>query len=249
MTREEAWLQRRCGKITASELGCITSASGSIIEGNLTYVRSKRFERKHGFALTVNARPLTIGNETEPLIFEWLKTNRINGIDPSTLVYAKDESLVEIPFWENPDVPNFGASPDCYTKDESIVFEFKTLVGNEATEFFMDEYTSKVDKMARVLKEHCDQICGQFLANPKVQKIYLIKYAPQRDDIPRDFDSPLAAWRGIVFEFRREDMASAIEYMRIRIALFNAFIDSKINPSDLKKGYALRDGKLVKIEG
>ena len=51
-------MQARCGKITASELSEIMSASGKIIDGCVSYIRAKRWERLHGYSLPVSARPV-----------------------------------------------------------------------------------------------------------------------------------------------------------------------------------------------
>lgn len=240
MNREEKWLQRRLGLITASELGQITSASGKIIDGNLSYIRSKRWERRHGFSHPVVTRPMEIGNEQEPYIYEWCKAN----LDLPELVYSKD--LDEIPFWIATDCP-LGASPDSFTPDNRIVVEFKTLVGSSSIEFFGDDYTSYEEKKLAVFKDHGDQLFGQFIANSAVEEIWLVKYIYQDDDILKDTDSPNASWRGIVFKFARKDYENSIKAMRDRVILFDKMIDSKINPSDFKKGeWSVKDGVLIK---
>ena len=240
MTKEEFWLKKRVGMITASELGSITSASGKIIDGNLSYIRAKRWERKHGFAHQVSARPMEIGNEQEPMAIEWARKN----LSLQEIVYSKE--LPEIPFWVATDCP-VGASPDAFTPDESVVIEIKTLVGATAIEFFADEYTSYEEKKAAVWKDHGDQLLGQFISNSAVQEIILVKYIYQDDDIMSDTDSPLAPWRGIVFKFERNDYEESISAMRDRIRLFDAMIDAPINPSDFKKGeWFINDGKLCK---
>ena len=64
----------------------------------------------------------------------------------------------------------------------------------------------------------------------------------------RDTDSPLASWRGVVFQFKREDYAESIDVLKERVRLFDAMIDAEINPADFKKGEWLIDeeGKLRK---
>lgn len=245
MDKNELWMEKRCGRITASELGQIVSASQKVIDGNVSYVRAKRFERRHGFSLPVSARAMDIGNETEPDIFRWAVGN-LPECKAARFVYSKD--LPEVPFWIPEGMPMFGASPDAYSEDESVVLEFKTMVGNETVEFFCDERTSGEEKSFRVFKEHGPQILGLFLSNPKVKSVVLVKYVPQRDEIMKDLDSPLAPWRGVVFRFRREDYAESIEDMRRRVLLFDAFIDSDMNPSKMKEGWELVDGRLVKVE-
>lgn len=241
MTKEQTWMKARCGRITASELGDLMSASGKIIDGCVSYIRSKRWERQHGYALGVSARTMEIGNENEPMIFEWLKAN----VGADNVVYSKDPELGEIPFWVPEDAPYFGASPDAFTFDRKTIWEFKTLVGNEATYFFMDKYTPMVEKKARVIKEHGPQILGLFISSPETDTVKLIKYAYQRDDIDLDVDSPLAPWRGIVFEFKRSDYQASIEEARKRIELFDQMIDAPVNPVEFKDGlWVLKDGKL-----
>lgn len=226
--------------ITASELGQITSASGKIIDGNLSYIRSKRWERKHGFTHQVSARAMEIGNEQEPMIFQWAVEN----LELGELVYSKD--LPEIPFWIATDCP-IGASPDAFTPDKRIVLEFKTLVGATSIEFFGDEYTPYEEKKLAVWKDHGDQIIGQFISNSAVEEIWIIKYIYQDDDIIKDTDSPLDPWRGLVFKFARKDYEASIDEMRKRIILFDKMIDAQINPADFKKGeWSVVDGKLIK---
>lgn len=229
--------------ITASELGQITSASGKIIDGNLSYIRSKRWERKHGFAHPVSARAMDIGNEQEPMIYQWAVENLIGGLGFDSIVYSKD--LPEIPFWRATDCP-LGASPDAYTPDERIVFEFKTLVGATSIEFFGDEHTPYEEKKLAVVKDHLDQILGLFCSNTAVEEVWLIKYIYQDDDIMADTDSPLAQWRGLVFKFKRADYEESIAQMKNRIRLFDAMIDSSESPVNFKKGewYVGEDGKL-----
>lgn len=230
MDKEQKWKALRLGKITASELGNITSASGKIIDGCLDYIRSKRFERVHGFALPVSSKAMEIGKEQEPYAIAWYR----HFFHDDELIYSQE--LSEIPFWTNPNVPNFGASPDAFSPDETLVVEIKCTVGNSTIEFFFDQDTSYTEKKARVAKEHLDQILGQFISNERVQRVRLVKYCPQNDDVFLDLDGPLVPWRGIVFDFDRKDYETSISKMANRIKLFNAFIDSHINPSDFKKG-------------
>lgn len=227
--------------ITASELGNITSASGKIIDGNLSYIRAKRWERKHGFTHPVSARAMEIGNEQEPTIYEWCKAN----LGFNEIVYSKE--LPEIPFWIARDCP-IGASPDAFTPDQRIVFEYKTLVGATSIEFFGDEYTSYEEKKLAVWKDHGDQLLGQFISNSAVEEIWVVKYIYQDDDILKDTDSPLAPWRGLVFKFARKDYEASIEEMKRRIILFDKMIDAPINPAEFKKGewYVDDNGQLLK---
>lgn len=241
MNKEEKWLKRRIGMITASELGQITSASGKIIDGNLSYIRAKRWERKHGFSHPVSARAMDIGNEQEPMIIEWCRAN----LGIGEIVYSKD--LSEIPFWISVDCP-VGASPDAFTPDMRTVIEAKTLVGATSIEFFGDEYTPYEEKKLAVWKDHGDQLLGQFISKSSVEEIYLVKYIYQDDDIMADTDSPLEPWRGLVFNFKRSDYGVSILEMQERIRLFDKMIDAPISPSDFKKGewYVDGDGVLRK---
>lgn len=241
MTKEEVWLQKRVGIITASELSEITSASGKIIESNVDYIRAKRWERLHKFAIPVTSRAMEWGKENEPYAIEWYRTN----CPTEDLIYAQD--LPEIPFWTNPEVPGFGASPDAFTADETTVVEVKNVSGKTTIEFFFDPYTAESEKRARVIKEHLPQILGQFLANPKVARIRLLKYCAQNDDILMDIDSPVAPWRGLLFDFERGDWSQPLGEMRDRVALFNAFIASEMNPAGFKEGHwSLKNGVLCK---
>ena len=240
MNKEEKWLRRRTGMITASELNKITSQSGKIIDGIVDYIRSKRWERTHGFSHPVSSWQMDVGNQQEPMVYEWAKAN----LGFNEIVYSKD--LQEIPFWIAQDCP-LGASPDAFVPSQRVVFEFKTLVSPKNIEFFGDDRTSYVEKLANVFKEHGDQIIGQFISNRNVEEIWLIKYIYQDDNIMLDTDSPLAPWRGLVFKFKREDLEESISEMKERIRLIDAMIQAPINASDFKKGeWMINDnGKLI----
>ena len=226
MDKEQVWKAKRLGCISASELNDLFSKSGKVTEANMGYVRTKRFHRRHKFELPVNGRALEIGKEMEHDAVEWVRANY-----PSLdLVYAQE--LDEIPFWRV-DWARYGASPDCFTSDESIVVEIKNLVGNDNVYFFADEGTTYEEKRVEVFKEHGNQIAGQFLSNDKVNQVWLVKYIYQRDDVMEDLDSPIEPWRGIVFKFKRNDFD--LEEMKERIILFDQFIDTNDSPSELKE--------------
>ena len=240
MDRTERWMLMRLGMITASELSSITSASGKIIDGTLSYIRSKRWEREHGFSHSASSRTMDIGNEQEPYAFLWCERN----LGIPELLYSKNQS--EIPFWLAPDCP-LGASPDAYTPDESLVIEIKTLVGSTSIEFYGDVFTSYEEKKLQVFKDHGDQLLGQFLSNPKVEEIWVVKYIYQDDDIVADTEAVDAPWRGLVFKFARKDYVESIEAMRQRIILIDAMISAPINPSEFKKGeWYVENGRLCK---
>lgn len=240
MTKEEKWMKMRIGMITASELSQIMSASGKITDGVLSYIRSKRWERRHGFTHPVYSRAMEIGNEQEPMIYEWSKAN----LGLNEIVYSKE--LNEIPFWVAPDCP-LGASPDAFVPSQRLVIEYKTLVSPTAIEFFGDEYTSYEEKKLAVAKEHLDQLCGQFISNPIVEEIWLVKYIYPDDEIIYDQDSPLAKWRGLVFKFARKDYVSSIDAVRNRVILIDKMIDAPINPSEFKTGeWYVESDKLCK---
>ena len=243
MDKEQKWRLARCGYITASMLSDITSKSGKIIDGNISAIRSKRFERKHGYPLSVSSRPMEIGSANEKYVIEWFR-KQYPGMP---IIYAQ-ELDDNIPFW-SVDWAKFGASPDAFTPDERIVVECKTVVSNTNIEFFADEYTSYEEKKAKVWDEHGPQILGQFLSNDKVEEDWVVKhiYCDEFNEFePAD---PLAPWRGLVFKFARKDFELSIEEMKERIRLIDAMIDAPINPSEFKKGEweITNDGQLRKI--
>jgi hypothetical protein len=122
-------------------------------------------------------------------------------------------------------------------------------VGATSIEFFGDPHTSYEEKKMAVWKDHGDQLLGQFISNPSVEEIWLVKYIYQDDDIMEDTDSPLAPWRGLVFKFERRDFEMSIQDMKDRIRLFDAMIDSDMSPEKFKKGtWSVVDGKLVSID-
>lgn len=226
--KEELWLRKRLGLITASELNEICSASGKIIDTNRSYIRKKRFERTHGFTHGVVSRAMEIGKEQEPMAVAWLRSHFAD----KKIVYSQE--LDEIPFW-SVDWARFGASPDCFSEDEKCVYEIKTLVSGERIEFFADERTTFLEKLAAVWKEHGAQVLGQMLSNPKVEHVILLKFIPQDDNIIEDCDSPLADWRGNLFVFSRAGLQAELDEMRERIIMFDRLIDSPLSPSAMGK--------------
>ena len=225
MDKEQQWLKRRLGYISASELNNLCSKSGKVTKENISYIRRKRFQRKHGFTYPVSGYALDMGKIMEHDAVLWFREN----YPEVPIIYTQE--LSEIPFW-TVDWAKFGASPDCFTEDQSIVVEIKNLVGNNTAEFFDDTYTPYETKKAFVIEEHGNQICGQFLSNEKVQEIWLVKYIYQRDEVDEDIDSPLAPWRGLVFKFRREDFD--LDSTKQRIIKFDNFIDTDQDPNLFK---------------
>lgn len=230
-SKELRWFKERRGLITASELPSVCSLSGKITDDNISYIRRKRFERNHGFMYSISGRALDIGKEQEAYAVKWWRRNKRE----YPIQYAQECS--EIPFWRA-SWAKFGASPDAFAFDRSYVLEIKTVVGNTAAEFFADPYTSYGEKKQVVMKEHGAQIAGQFLSEPRVERIFLLKYIYQRDEEGMDLDSPTSPWRGVVFEFERKDFD--LEDIKNRIILFDLFIDSEYDARSLKsQGYAL----------
>ena len=225
MDKEQQWLKRRLGYISASELNNLCSKSGKVTKENISYIRRKRFQRKHGFTYPVSGYALDMGKIMEHDAVLWFREN----YPEVPIIYSQE--LSEIPFW-TVDWAKFGASPDCFTEDQSIVVEIKNLVGNNTAEFFDDTYTPYETKKAFVIEEHGNQICGQFLSNEKVQEIWVVKYIYQRDEVDEDIDSPLAPWRGLVFKFRREDFD--LDSTKQRIIKFDNFIDTDQDPNLFK---------------
>lgn len=242
MDKEHKWRLERCGYITASMLSDITSKPGKIIDGNLTAIRSKRFERKYGYPLQVSSRTMEIGTENEKYVIEWFRQQY-----PDIPIIYSQEIEDGIPFW-TVDWAKFGASPDAFTEDERIIIDAKTVVSNSNIEFFADEYTSYEEKKAKVWDEHGDQILGLWLSNPKAEEVWIVKhiYCDEFNEFePAD---PLAPWRGLVFKFSRKDFEASIDEMKHRIILFDKMIDAHINPAEFKKGeWSVVDGNLIKL--
>lgn len=244
MDKEHKWRLKRCGYLTASMLSDITSKSGKIIDGTVTAIRSKRFERRYGYPLQVSSRTMEIGTQNEPYVIEWFRNQY-----PNVPIIYSQEVESGIPFW-TVDWAKFGASPDAFTEDERIIIDCKTVVSNSNIEFFADEYTPLEEKKAKVWDEHGDQILGLFLSKPKAEEVWIVKhiYCDEFNDFePSD---PLAPWRGIVFVFKRKDYTESLAEMKDRIILIDKMIDAPISPSEFKKGDWMvdKDGKLKQKE-
>lgn len=236
MANRDEWMQRRCGYLSASMIGDIISASGKIIDGNISAIRKKRFERRFGYSIPFTSSAMEKGTENEPYAVAWFRENH----PELPIVYSQE--LPEIPFW-TVDWAKFGASPDAYSEDGRVIVEFKTVVSATNVEFFADEYTSYEEKKLAVWKEHGAQLLAQLLTSEKAEEVWLVKHIPQFDEIMQDVDSPLASWRGLVFKFRREDFAESLAALKERIVLFDAMIDSHLNPSSFKEGIWYLDQK------
>lgn len=219
MNDRSEWRMMRAGKITASRLDDICTASGKWTQASMSYLYQLQRERILGAPMPeVSSKAMEWGNEQEPYAVDWLRHNmpeeyrgmkvRHYDVDFESKVFVSTDY-------------GYGCSPDADIYDgESIraLVEIKSPYRSvELCTIFSPTMPYELKK-ERVKKEHGMQLAGQLLLYPEVEKILLLKYDGQDDDDDNDMRSPLDPSRGILFEFRRDEFDLEGIEERIRFA-------------------------------
>lgn len=231
------WLMKRAGFISASSLSYLMCKGRYKAWGKeaISYLRKVEYERMVGTpGLHKDAPALSFGRENEPYAVEWIKAN----IHADVRYYEED--FEEKPFITVP-WARFGATPDVDIADENgnpiELFEIKCTYSESSTYFYFSPSAPESRKKAEVLKEHRDQIAGQFLACPTVQRIHVLKYNPQRDDTDWDIMDPLDPKRGIIFTFTREEMGTYLDDVKERIIKADKFLNTGLDLETINEYY------------
>ncbi|MEG0629916.1 MAG: YqaJ viral recombinase family protein [Christensenellaceae bacterium] len=223
--KELRWLQKRIGCFCASEISSIMSASGKWTLSNIDFLYTKQRERKKRFpAPQIYVKQFNFGNDNEPYAIEWLKVNK-----PELNIKHCLEDFDDIIFVKTD--YNLGASPDCIVEDKTdfkknALVEIKCIYGErEEARMFSDTYSYDKKRLG-VFKEHKDQLAVQLICFPSVNNIWVLKYSPQRDDNDFDTDSPTESWRGILFEFTRDEFGDYLNEIEERAKFADEYLKS-----------------------
>lgn len=224
MTQKELnWLKKRVGVITASEVDKLFSASGKLIEGNITYLYQKQYERTYNEPLCPkSARSLTLGTENEPYAIEWMRRQH-----PEWIIKHCSVDYDEIVFVKND--WGLGGSPDGFVFEEDILtklIEIKCVVGDKAICRYFSNTLPYEKKRIEAFEEHKYQILAQFLLFPEVDEIILLKYRPQFDDNPFDVRPVLDESRGLEFTYTRKEMGDMLQVVEDRVRFADEYLKS-----------------------
>lgn len=224
MTEKELnWFRKRVGVITASEVKKLFSKSGKWIEGNITYLYQKQYERTYNEPLCPkSARALTLGTENEPYAIEWMRSQH-----PEWIIKHCSKDFDEIVFVKND--WGLGGSPDGFVFEEDILtklIEIKCVVGDEQICRYFSNTLPYEKKRIEALEEHKYQLYAQFLLFPEVEEIILLKYRPQFDDNPFDVRPVLDDSRGLEFIFTRQEMGDMLQVVEDRVRFADEYLKS-----------------------
>ena len=224
MTEKELnWFRKRVGVITASEVDKLFSASGKWIEGNITYLYQKQYERTYNEPLCPkSARSLTLGTENEPYAIEWMRSQH-----PEWIIRHCSKDFDEIVFVKND--WGLGGSPDGFVFEEDILtklIEIKCVVGDKQICRYFSNTLPYEKKRIEAFEEHKYQLYAQFLLFPEVEEIILLKYRPQFDENPFDMLDVLDESRGIEFIFTRQEMGDMLQVVEDRVRFADEYLKS-----------------------
>lgn len=229
--REYKWHLKRIGKITASEVDKIMTASGRWTQTAVSYLYKIQHQREIKEPAPIkNAKSLKWGKENEAEAIEWLRENFLRGEYKKHTIFHCDADGDEKIFIEGEN--NFGGSPDAFLmkgKKVEAYFEIKCTYGEEETNYIFSPTVPYERKKERVKKEHLWQIVGQMALPGAPDTIYLVKYDAQ--DVFNEFDtrSPLNQSRGIIFKFTREELSDKIEQLKERVAFADKCLNDGID--------------------
>ena len=224
MTEKELnWFRKRVGVITASEVDKLFSASGKWIEGNITYLYQKQYERTYNEPLCPkSARSLTLGTENEPYAIEWMRSQH-----PEWIIKHCSKDFDEIVFVKND--WGLGGSPDGFIFEEDILtklIEIKCVVGDKQICRYFSNTLPYEKKRIEAFEEHKYQLYAQFLLFPEVEEIILLKYRPQFDENPFDMLDVLDESRGIEFIYTRKEMGDMLQVVEDRVRFADEYLKS-----------------------
>lgn len=235
--REYRWQLKRIGKITASEVENIMTASGKWTQTAISYLYKIQRQRTIKEPAPIkNARSLEWGKVNEPNAVEWLRENLLQEKYKKCTIFHCDAEGDEKFFIEGDN--NFGGSPDAYLmrgRKIAAYIEIKCTYGEEETNRIFSPTMPYERKRDRVLKEHLWQMVGQMALPNAPDKIILLKYDAQDTFNVFDLRSPTDPSRGIWFEFSREELSPYIEQLKERVAFANKCLDDGIDLDEIQK--------------
>ena len=219
-TKEERWLKKRLGVITASELKRLLSKSGKFTQTNISYLYEKQYERLCKEMLPkVDTYEMIVGKENEQYAVAWLRENY-----PDMVFHHCSEDYEDIMFVgaEN----GLGISPDVIVGDNEGIVEIKCVVSRANISIYFNPAIPYAKKKQIALEEHKEQLAGQLSGFPNLNEISLLKYRPQLDNNDWDMKSVVDKSRGELFIFTREELQDLIDEINRVVPIANAFISS-----------------------
>lgn len=219
-TKEERWLKKRLGVITASELKRLLSKSGKLTQTAISYLYEKQYERLCKEMLPkVDTYEMRVGKENEQYAVAWLRENY-----PDKVFHHCSEDYEDIMFVvaEN----GLGISPDVIIGDNEGIVEIKCVVSRANISIYFNPAIPYHKKKQIAFEEHKEQLAGQLSGFPNMDKIYLLKYRPQLDDNDWDMKSVVDKSRGELFAFTREELQDLIDEINRIVPIATKYINS-----------------------
>ena len=203
--RIEIWRQKRCGKITSSELNHFMQ-KGKGSEWNsktIAYLYKVKYQRRTGEQREeIQARNFEWGHSCEPLAIMQLRENTMNQIVSCSNDF--DEIVFNEPF------KGFGDSPDFYeldTNDNIItVGEIKSPVDEAKIEQIIEIESIKDT-------DYYGQCLGHLIGEPKAPIVQLIFFDGITNTIIKGF------------EITRDECKNDLEYLEKKIKSASDYID------------------------
>ena len=218
--KEERWLQKKKGVISASELKRLLSKSGKFTQTNISYLYEKQFERFSKDSLPkVNTWEMKIGKENEVYAVHWLRENHPEldihhcTADYEDIVFIKSEA-------------GLGISPDVVVGDIESLIEIKCVVSRGTISQYFSLSMPYERKKHLAFEEHKEQLAGQLSGFPDMKYIYLLKYRPLLDSEDIEASGVLDVSRGILFKYERSELQSLIDEINRVVPIVNTYIDS-----------------------
>ena len=173
MTQKELnWFRKRVGVITASEVDKLFSASGKWIEGNITYLYQKQYERTYNEPLCPkSARSLTLGTENEPYAIEWMRSQH-----PEWIIKHCSVDYDEIIFVKND--WGLGGSPDGFVFEEDILtklIEIKCVVGDKQICRYFSNTLPYEKKRIEAFEEHFPDLTFTFYRCHNILHVVIVR--------------------------------------------------------------------------
>lgn len=220
------WIKKRIGFISASHLSDLMTKGKGVPFGKtaISYLYRVEMERYlNEPSINRDAPALRFGRENEKYAVEWLRHNF------SWRIRYYEDDFLEKPFI-TVDWAKFGATPDVDipNKDDSPkeIIEIKTTYSDGSIYDYFSPSRPYEKKRALALEEHKEQMAGQLLACPTCEKIWILKYNPQRDDCDWDVRSIIDESRGIMFGFTREEFGLYLDEVKTRIIQADEYLNT-----------------------
>ena len=227
--KEFDWKKKRIGYFSASRLGDLMTRGrgkgedwGKTAIAYLYNIERQRWLREP--PREVHAAAMSFGLEQEAYAVEWIREN----METDYEVRHYETGFKEKPFI-TVDWARYGVSPDADLYDRKTgkiegLIEIKVVWGAVEISQYFSPSRSYLKKRADAFNEHRDQLAGQLLAFPDVNRIILLKYDGQTDS-EFDIRDPLDLSRGVYFVFERSEFGAYLDELKERIILADHYLN------------------------